>query len=122
MTELGEELLGLERRLLDPAVRRSSADLSPLLSEEFREFGQSGGAHSKVDVIAELAREAPLPPSFEFRDFRVSRLGPAVALVTYLLVMDRDGDARASRRSSIWRREGEAWRMLFHQGTPSEAT
>jgi hypothetical protein len=35
-------LEALERRLLDPSVRASCAEVSALLAEEFFEFGSSG--------------------------------------------------------------------------------
>ncbi|MFQ5557344.1 MAG: hypothetical protein ACE5GB_07545, partial [Acidimicrobiales bacterium] len=41
--------------------------------------------------------------------------GPDAVLVTY----DLGGAERASLRSSIWVRDAQTWRLLFHQGTPA---
>jgi ribonuclease HI len=40
-----------------------------------------------------------------------------VALVTYRV--ERVEDGSTTLRSSIWAREGDRWRMRFHQGTPA---
>ena len=39
-----------------------------------------------------------------------------IILLTY--VTKRDG--RRARRSSLWRQNEGNWRVLFHQGTPSD--
>ncbi|HEY9112631.1 MAG TPA: hypothetical protein VIM92_12770 [Rhodanobacteraceae bacterium] len=40
-------------------------------------------------------------------------MAPDVYLLTYTL---RQG-ARLTQRSTIWRRVGEDWKIVFHQGT-----
>jgi hypothetical protein len=103
-----DEILAAEQRLLDPEVRASPAALSPLIADEFFEFGSSGRTYTREDVIAQLLAA----PNFTvaMTEFRVLVLTPDVALATY-----RTG---RSLRSSIWRREGGSWRIVFHQGTP----
>ena len=56
-------------------------------------------------------------------NLRVKQLADSVALVTYAIERGT-GDQRGSLRSSIWKHDGGAWRMVFHQGTvvPEEAS
>ena len=103
--ELARELEALERRLREPAVRREPAEVLALLAAGFRGVGSSGRVWGRAEIAAALAGEG---------DGSAVTLGPGPALVTYL----SEQAGRRSLRSSVWVREGESWRMLFHQGTP----
>jgi hypothetical protein len=99
--------------LLTSPGRSSAEYLRELVSDDFREFGASGGIYGKAEAIAALLSN-PSPPANpgstpELVDFRVMEPAPGVALATYRTPL--------SLRSSIWRREGEAWRLYFHRGT-----
>ena len=50
---------------------------------------------------------------WEASDFRCQRLAKDLYLLTYTL---QDG-VRLTRRSTIWRRTVEGWKVVFHQGT-----
>lgn len=109
-----EEIRALELSLLTPPVRTSAERLHQLVSADFRELGASGKIYGKAEAIAALLSGPSLPtnagsPS-ELMDFRAVEVAPGVALATYR--------TPRSLRSSIWRREGEGWRIYFHQGTP----
>ena len=45
--------------------------------------------------------------------FKARPLGNDVWLATYRLIQDE----RETRRLTVWRREGERWVALYHQGT-----
>jgi len=105
---LQDEIRELEEKLTTQAVRTSADVLDRLVSDEFVEFGSSGRVYTKRDVIAQML--AAPSTTLRVADFRVLALTPDVALATY-----RTG---RSLRSSLWRREGQAWRIVFHQGTP----
>jgi len=103
--------IDLERRLLAPAVRRDRAALTTLLHEDFCEFGASGRVYDREQIIAALL--AADDSSAEASHFEATRLGPDAVLLTYRT------DA-PSLRSSVWLRgEDGAWRLLHHQGTPT---
>jgi hypothetical protein len=104
---LEDEIRELEERLVTPAVRGSADALDLLVSDRFVEFGSSGRVYTKNDVIAQMLAEPNIAASIA--DFHVFVLTPDVALATY-----RTG---RSLRSSVWRREGDYWRIVFHQGT-----
>lgn len=108
---LQDEIRELEERLLIPAVRASAEALDRLVSDEFVEFGSSGRVYTKQSVIAQMLAEPSITVSVS--EFHVLAVSPDVALATY-----RTG---RSLRSSVWRREGEDWRIVFHQGTPTIA-
>ena len=116
MTERGDRLkallLGLELELMDPAVRKDRARVSALLAEEFREFGSSGRAWTREEILDLLATEetraVPVVEAFEINEFAED-----AALVTYRAVRAH----QTTLRSSLWVRGEGRWKMLFHQGT-----
>jgi hypothetical protein len=112
MTEdLSAHLIALELRLQDWSVRKDPAAMTELLSEDFREFGASGRVWDRASLLETLSAEPPEPISSE--DFACQRLSDGLALLTYIAA----NPARMTLRSSLWRLEGDRWRVLFHQGT-----
>jgi len=109
---LSETLIALERSLHDPALRADSEAVSRLLSTEFFEFGASGRVWSREAILAALATEDPA--EITSRDYTCQPLSADVTLLTYI----SETPQRRVLRSSLWRLEGEAWRLVFHQGTP----
>ncbi len=85
------------------------------LDDDFMELGSSGGIYDKTQVIEGLSQEAAVER--KVTDLEVRQLTPDLGLVTYRAT--RHGEPPVhGLRSSIWRRTGGQWRMLFHQGTP----
>jgi hypothetical protein len=114
--KIAEILRGLEEKLFSNAVRKDSDTLSTMLAEEFREFGSSGRAYSRPEIIASLQSGPPVNISME--DFAVEMLTEGIALATYKSVRDVPGSpAIESLRSSIWILRDNRWQMRFHQGT-----
>jgi hypothetical protein len=113
---IAEHLKGLELDLLSNTTRKNAARVSSLLADGFREFGSSGRVYTREDIIPTLQEEAPA--SLSLVNFEMRLLAEGVALVTYRSSRDEPGaPPSAALRSSIWIREGENWRMVFHQGT-----
>ena len=108
---LTAHLIELELRLQATATRRDAGEAGSLLSDEFREFGSSGRTWTKATLLAELTAETPY--QITSSDWACERLSPDLALLTY----HAKTPTRRTLRSSLWRREGDQWRMLFHQGT-----
>lgn len=115
MTAEKHELQLLEERLLDPQVRRSPHVMDQLIADEFLEFGSSGRIWRKADVLTELPAQPPLGAS-RVSEFKAVALGDQHALVTYRLFVEGDPPDQ-SWRSSVWKRAGAGWQMVFHQGT-----
>jgi hypothetical protein len=107
-----EELLDLEQRLLDPAVRGSPSAVIPLLHPEFLEFGSSGRVYTKDAIVQMMVQETP--GVVKIRDFDVREVSDDVALVTYRTI---GIEGRETLRSSVWLRRESGWQIVFHQGT-----
>ena len=110
---LKAELLALEERLLDPAVRAVPALVRALLAPEFTEFGASGRVFNRDAILAALASEPPRLAR-QARGFKVRQLAPGVALTTWRVTR---ADGVETLRSSVWQQQGGHWQMVFHQGT-----
>jgi hypothetical protein len=114
---LCEELRAFEEELLDPMVRRNSARVGELLTEDFEEIGSSGEAWTRNGIAEFLSREDYIPPTMEA--FQCRLIADGVALVTYRTVRTdlETGITASVMRSSIWIQESRRWRVRFHQGT-----
>jgi hypothetical protein len=125
MSDLLTELQALECELHHPGVRLDEARLQALLHADFHEVGRSGRAYDRPTILrflAEQGRSAEGPPDVVPDRFAVTRLGPDAALLTYRAAHRQpDGSlARHTLRSSVWRRVGDGWQLLYHQGTAAE--
>ena len=92
-----------------------------MLAEDFLEFGSSGYAFGKQEVLKGLAEESDSGARHArvTSDWQVRDLAEDVALVTYR-VISKDltaGTSATSLRSSIWKHHDGRWQMVFHQGT-----
>ena len=117
MSALAEFLLELEKKLLDPALRRQPEQLAPLLADDFVEFGSSGRSYDKKQVLYLLRRQ--LAARLTIEEFHLVELSPDAALVRYR-ARSEPADGRAEKhslRSSVWVQSKGEWRMIFHQGT-----
>lgn len=114
-------LRNLEEELLRPEVRNSADRAGRLLSQDFIEFGSSGGTYDKAQVIESLQQEAPDPAvQILLTDFSARQLAPGVVLATYRTVCRGGAEPDQHRlRSSIWKLIDGRWQMVFHQGTPT---
>lgn len=116
------KLRELEESLLRPEVRRSAEVMGALLADGFFEFGRSGRVYDKTAILATVAESAD--DEILMSQFEARALAADVALVTYRSCrkcIDPPEELRALR-CSIWRRAGDGWEMVFHQGTPTGAT
>lgn len=119
--DLLNTLRGLEVELHHPGVRLDEARLQRLLHAEFHEVGRSGRAYDRPTILRFLAEEST-PADVVSDGYALRVLGPASALLTYRSAHRQpDGSlARHTLRSSVWLHEGEAWQLLYHQGTAAE--
>jgi hypothetical protein len=117
MSSLTEKLLELEKKLLDPDLRRTPEKLAPLLANDFMEFGSSGHAYDRQRILFLLRRQ--IPARLVIEEFRVFEVSASAALVTYRACPESTHMSayRYSLRSSLWMLRGDAWQMVFHQGT-----
>ena len=117
--ELGEIIKVLEHELASSSARADKSKLHEILADDFVEFGASGRRFTKQEIIELLSTEDDFTP-YELEDFSVTMLGESHALVTYTIPPREGPDGTpkpGSRRSSIWREDGDNWQLVFHQGT-----
>jgi len=110
------ELVRLERDFHQPPPGTSPASLEAATVEDFWEVGASGRCYDRTFVIGELERRLknPSPNRWVYSDTYCRQLAPDVFLLSYSLVQD---NGRFTRRSTIWQRFSDGWKMVFHQGT-----
>jgi hypothetical protein len=113
-----------ELRLREPIFHRPElgtrrADFESMMTPDFWEVGASGQRYSRKHVLDALEErhKTPVAEVWETTDFRCQELAPDVYLLTYTL---RQEGPRITRRSTIWRRSAEGWKIAFHQGTRVE--
>jgi len=109
------DLQRLETLLLNPSANSKPETLWPLFANEFVEIGSSGRRYDRQQTLTSLANSNS--PRGELSEFIVTMLADDVAHVTYRAVRYLD-PPQHSLRSSIWRRRGLRWQIVFHQGTP----
>lgn len=111
-----EEIIELEKMLLNPSIRRTPSELDKLLSDDFIEFGSSGKIYDKKIVIERLLVENPI--DIDATDFVATQLSMDVIQLRFKTQSRRKGGTvSSSLRSSIWKKVDSSWQMIFHQGT-----
>lgn len=72
------------------------------------------------EATIEAMESAPPWESFEMTDVRVVELGPDSGIVVYSVRAQRPGEEPYSAViSSTFVRDGDGWKLAFHQQTPS---
>ncbi|MDO1584554.1 DUF4440 domain-containing protein [Rhizobium oryzicola] len=114
------QIIALEEALHRPDVRRARDRLESLLADEFREIGASGRFYGRAEIIELLTQEdkGGDESTFLASDYALTSISEDAVLLTYRTDrLQADGTHRHALRSSVWKREGCAWRLFFHQGT-----
>ncbi len=96
---------------------KTKQDIENQMCDEFWEVGASGTVYKKKDVIETLIERYNNPnyqDIWETKDFELTKIALDHYLLTYILIQDK---IRVTRRSTIWRRVGDDWKILYHQGT-----
>jgi hypothetical protein len=109
------ELQAREPIFHTPQFGSTRADYEQLMDEAYWEVGASGRRYSREFILNIVTTRPPDPTesSWLTRDFHCRKIAPDNYLLTYTLQQG----ARITRRCTLWRRTGGAWRILYHQGT-----
>jgi hypothetical protein len=115
LTGVLDELRRREPIFHRPEFGTTRADFERMTASDFWEIGASGQRYSRAHVLDVLEHRVPAPAEHAWitRDFHCRELGADTYLLTYTLEQGK----RVSRRSTIWRRSGGEWLIVFHQGT-----
>jgi ribonuclease HI len=112
-----EDLYRLELALARRDVEAIPGGYDAVLDEAFTEFGVSGRAWTRGDML-ELLEAAPRTGAVSLEAFDAAEAAPGVYLVTYDAVGVLNDRPVRRRRSSLWLRRGDRFVLRFHQGTP----
>jgi hypothetical protein len=95
---------------------RTRADFEKMMDKDFWEVGASGTIYTKDVVLNELEERysKPYEENWQTKDFKCQPLAENVYLLTYTLIQNNN---RETRRSTIWKFEDTAWKIVYHQGT-----
>jgi len=120
MNKLYGTIYELETSLLNSEIRSSFKQLNNLLADDFKEFGSSGLVYTKQNILKRL----PLNTDkvvYTVSDFKIKSLSENIVMSNFKVdrIINNMGKV-PSLRTSLWRKEGDAWRIFFHQGTPIE--
>lgn len=113
-----EQLTGLEEDLWREVSRFDVPYMEQVMAEDFIEFGRSGRMYDRQECLSHPRQ--PIDAVIPLPDLAVRMITRDVAQVTYNSHVTYDGELLKGRRSSIWRRAGDSWELVFHQGTPYE--
>lgn len=116
LNDILEELSAREPIFHRREFGTSRADLERMTDDAFWEIGTSGNVYRRdyvIETLLERYAEGPEPHDWPCRDFAVTPLAERVYLLSYVL----EEPGRVTRRSTIWRRSDEGWKIVFHQGT-----
>ena len=116
LAEVLEELIRREPIFHRPEFGTRRADFENMTVPNFWEIGASGRRYSREYVLDLLEKRyaKPAPEIWETSEFCCRELAQDTYLLNYTLLQD---NARKTRRSTIWRRTGSGWKIVFHQGT-----
>lgn len=106
-----EQVIALERQLLEDETRADPAAVAALLHPQWSEIGQSGRLWSREEMLDEMG---PLTEAVTLDTIACMPAGPDTMLLTWRAVRDTG----TTLRSSLWVKSAGHWRQLFHQGTP----
>ena len=113
-----EELKKLEPIFHHPEYGTKREDFEKMTEETFWEVGASGRIYSRdyvLDVLEERLKN-PQEDKWKTKDFHCLEISKNNYLLTYTLIQ---GD-RITRRSTIWRKYDDNWKIVYHQGTIAE--
>ena len=121
LADVLDELRAREPIFHRPEFGTTRAAFEGMMDAGFWEVGASGRRYGREYVLDTLVarHSAPHDDVWETRDFHCVELAPRTYLWTYTLVQD---GSRVTRRSTIWRRSDDGWKIVYHQGTVVEAT
>lgn len=122
LTPLEQSLIAAEKSFIDAAKKGDTAFLDRTLTDDFSYVGSDGQLANRNDLIDDLSDggENLLP-----YNMKVIPLGDEAGIVTYDVVVrvppaeDQGPPPRYQHFSTVWVKQGEVWKMKFHQKSVS---
>jgi hypothetical protein len=115
LLDVQAELLAREPIFHRPEFGTGREDYAAQTTDDFWEVGASGRIYDREHVLEALVRRGPGAGDDDWvvSDVRCRELRHDTFAITYRL----DQAGRLTRRLTIWRREPDGLKALYHQGT-----
>ena len=122
LTPLEQTLMDAEKSFVEAAKKGDVAFFKRTLTDDFSFVAYDGQLSSRQDMIDQFGEGSY---NLQPYDMKVVRAGEGVAIVTYDVVLrarpsqDQGPPPRNQHFSTVWVKQGDAWRMKFQQMTAS---
>jgi len=111
-----ELIRAYEQRLLEPETRRSREEMLKYLADDFYEVGTSGRLFDLDSILETMSTETER--KLVMTEFIATAVAEDVILTTFRIIRYvKDLETASSRHSSVWKKRGNLWQMIYHQGT-----
>jgi hypothetical protein len=126
LSPLEQSLISSEKSLIEAKKKDDDAFFKRTLSADFALVGVDGELHEKQDAIDELGDSGLVeltPYSIKVVTAGGDPGHVTVAIVTYDAIVrkapeeDQGPPPRYQHFSSVWVKQGDAWKLQFHQAT-----
>ena len=109
-------IIEMELGLLDKNIRNNKKELIKYISKEFIEYGTSGRIYTYDDTLNFLPLEEK---QIEYKILKMDSkiLSESIILLLYTIEINNGVENIITNRSSIWKRDNNNWKIMFHQGT-----
>jgi hypothetical protein len=124
VTPLQQELINTQRAFMDAVEHHDLDYVKNAIADDFVGIGTTGDADHKSDVLAGLR----VDPSRKEKDkkeekpilyfFNVVPLNDGAAVVTFDIA-NPAANPRYLHVSDTWVKQGDQWKLKFHQSTPN---
>ena len=122
LTPLQQTMIANEKGFIAAAKKGDAEYFKRTLTDDYSQVGIDGQVHDRQEVLGELSSGGvELTPY----NLAVVDLGEGAAIVTYDLIMrvppseDQGPPPRYQHWSSVWVKQGDAWKLKFQQTTPT---
>ena len=121
LSPLEQTLVASEKSLIEAKKKDNGAFFKRTLSEDFTLVGVDGELHQRQEAMDELGDSGLL--ELTAYDIKVVAVGENAAIVTYNAIVrkapeeDQGPPPRYQHFSSVWVKQGDAWKLKFHQAT-----
>ncbi len=121
MCKLTKHIQALEEKLLHSDMQENPFLLDELLAQSFEEIGNTGNITARQAVVEWLMNKNK-SDRWLLTNFRINELSTDIVLAIYHAQKVRGSNVTAavSTRSSVWKRHGSHWKMVFHQVSRSK--
>ncbi len=122
LSPLEQTLMSAERSFVEAAKKGDIAFFKRTLTDDFSFVAFDGQLYSRQDMLDQFA-DGGL--NLQPYDMKVVPAGEGVAIVTYDVVLrvppseDQGPPPRYQHFSTVWVKQGDAWKMRFQQMTAS---